>query len=87
MGIKQIGWYAFGKTDVWSVKAAAHRMEADGSFYMYANDQLRGFDVYRFDASKPRTSDTGRWLDAAQARRVLGTRSGGSFKPFCVLTS
>ena len=36
-------------SDTWSFKT--NRIAADGSFYGYGNDLVRGFDVYRFDGA------------------------------------
>ncbi|MDQ1403055.1 MAG: hypothetical protein QOG03_1371, partial [Actinomycetota bacterium] len=83
-GIKQVGWFAYDVTDTWSVKAPADRFEPDGSFYMYANDQLRGFDVYRYDATAPKATQAGVWLTAAQAKSTLRTRSG-PYQVSCIL--
>jgi hypothetical protein len=86
LGIKQVGWYAFDITDTWSVKAPVDGFASDGSFYMFANDQLRGFDVYHFDATALVASEAGRWRTAAQAAAILGPRSASApYSLACVL--
>lgn len=84
-GIKQIGWYAFDKTDTWAVKAPADGFEADGSFHMFGSDQLRGFDVYRFDASAPVAADAGRWMAQAPALPWAGVRDASAYRLACVV--
>jgi hypothetical protein len=75
MGIKQVGWFAFDRTDTWAVKAPVDGFEPDGSFTMYASDQLRGFDVYRFDAGATPSAEKGRWLDADEVAASIGPRA------------
>jgi hypothetical protein len=84
MGLRQIGWYAFDYTDVWSVKAPVDGFAPDGSFYMFANDQLRGFDVYHFDA-KAEPSPSGLWLNPAVSLKVSLANGSQGVQPFCVL--
>ncbi len=48
VGMKEVGNFVFPDSDTWSFKT--NRIEADGSFFGYGNDIVRGFDVYRFDA-------------------------------------
>lgn len=45
-GIREVGNYVLEDSDTWSFKT--NRIAADGSFYGYGNDLVRGFDVYRF---------------------------------------
>lgn len=47
VGIREIGHYVLPDSDTWSFKT--DRINADGSFYGYGNDLVRGFDVYRYD--------------------------------------
>lgn len=84
-GIRQIGWYAFDKTDTWAVKAPADGFESDGSFYMYGSDQLRGFDVYRFDAEATVAADAGRWRAQAPALPFTGARDAATYRLACVV--
>ena len=46
VGMREVGNYVFPDSDTWSFKT--NRIASDGSFYGYANDITRGFDVYRF---------------------------------------
>jgi hypothetical protein len=89
-GIKQIGYFFFPDdqtfpgsygSETWSAKV--HHFDPDGSAYIFANDLVRGFDVYRFDASKPEAVDPGEWL--AGTTPALRTPSRAEYKPFCVL--
>lgn len=90
-GIKQIGWRYFPNdqgfpgsfgSETWAVKI--HHFEADGSAYLFASDLVRGFDVYKFDANAPESSESGDWLDAAAASAVRAP-AGAETKPWCVL--
>jgi hypothetical protein len=47
VGLTEVGHYVLPDSDTWSFKT--NRIAADGSFYGYGNDLVRGFDVYRFD--------------------------------------
>ena len=49
VGIREVGNYVLEDSDTWSFKT--NRIAADGSFYGYGNDLVRGFDVYRFDGA------------------------------------
>ena len=79
LGMEEIGYQFFPNSDTWSVKT--NRIEEDGSFYMYGNDQERGFDIYRFDGTAPQSANAGTWMSAeeslalAQARGCRATRS------------
>jgi hypothetical protein len=44
-----VGHYVLPDSDTWSFKT--NRIAADGSFYGYGNDLVRGFDVYRFSGA------------------------------------
>jgi hypothetical protein len=46
VGMREVGHFVFPDSDTWSFKT--NRIAADGSFYGYANDLARGFDVYSF---------------------------------------
>ncbi|HEX4977943.1 MAG TPA: hypothetical protein VFV40_08765 [Nocardioides sp.] len=46
VGITEVGHYVLPDSDTWSFKT--NKIAADGSFYGYGNDLVRGFDVYRF---------------------------------------
>jgi len=49
VGLREVGSYVLEDSDTWSFKT--NRIAADGSFYGYGNDLVRGFDVYRFDGA------------------------------------
>jgi putative cell wall-binding protein len=51
MPFEVLGWGYLSDSDTWSVKTP--RIEADGSMYLFANDIVRGFDVWRFDGTAP----------------------------------
>ncbi|MDQ3991255.1 MAG: hypothetical protein M3245_02940 [Actinomycetota bacterium] len=86
-GMREIGYHYFSNSDTWSAKT--NRIEADGSFYLYGNDQARGLDVYRFDGSAQVAEDGGTWLTPKQAlaqarlRGANGTVTSGS-GPYCL---
>ena len=48
-GMREVGNYALEDSDTWSFKT--NRIAADGSFYGYGNDLVRGFDVYKFSGA------------------------------------
>jgi hypothetical protein len=48
-GMREVGHYVLEDSDTWSFKT--NRIAADGSFYGYGNDLVRGFDVYRFSGA------------------------------------
>ena len=85
VGMKEIGYQFFPNSDTWSVKT--NKIEEDGSFYLYGNDQERGFDIYRFDASAEESANPGTWMTAeeslalAQARGVQADALTG---PYCL---
>ncbi len=49
VGMREVGSYVLPDSDTWSFKT--NRIAADGSFYGYGNDLVRGFDVYRFSGA------------------------------------
>jgi hypothetical protein len=49
VGMREVGHYVLADSDTWSFKT--NRIAADGSFYGYGNDLVRGFDVYRFSGA------------------------------------
>ena len=87
-GMREIGFYRFvSDSDAWSAKV--FDFEPDGSAYIFADDQTRGFDVYRYDATAPASDNPGTWLSPAGAlARTLRLRSAGfvaSALPYCDL--
>ena len=94
VGMKQLGFYYFDDktaaagraSDTWAVKAPV--MTREGSFYLYGNDQNRGFDVYRFDNAAAPTAEVGRWMTPSQALAMTNSLKTSGFrlgKPFCLL--
>ena len=47
VGMREVGNYVMPDADTWSFKT--NKIRRDGSFFGYANDLVRGFDVYRFN--------------------------------------
>lgn len=91
-GMREIGFFRFADSDTWTAKT--NRIAADGSFFLFANDHERGFDVFRFvpPSSEARTSiDPGRWLTPSEALAEARTRTGleaastRDARPWCVL--
>lgn len=93
VGMKQLGYYYFEDkaagaraSNTWAVKAPT--TSRDGAFYMYGNDQNRGFDVYKFDNAAPATTELGQWLTPGQALKMTKSLQLSGFKlakPFCLL--
>ena len=88
MAIREVGYYRFADdSDAWSAKVMD--FEPDGSAYVYANDQTRGLDVFRYDAAAAPAADEGMWLDATAAKQraidVPPLTSLGSLLPYCQL--
>ncbi len=85
-GMKELGYYYFPDSDTWSVKTNA--IEADGSFYMYGNDLVRGLDVYRYEAGETAASEAGTWMSPAQALSLAQARgvtsTSGATGPYCL---
>lgn len=49
VGLTEVGSYVMPDSDAWSFKT--NKIRRNGSFFGYANDLVRGFDVYRYDGS------------------------------------
>ena len=49
-GIKELGNARFTDSDTWAVKSP--KFNSKGVSYLFGNDEVRGLDVYRFDATK-----------------------------------
>jgi hypothetical protein len=66
VGMRELASFRFPDSDTWAVKSPA--VSRDEPFYLYGNDQARGFDVYRVDLSEPAgpASHGGEWLTPAQ---------------------
>ena len=68
-GMREIGYAWHADSLTWSAKV--DRFEPDGSFYVFSNDLIRGFDVFRFDSKAP-VHGQGKWLSADVALDVVG---------------
>ena len=73
VGMTEVGSFVLPDSDSWSFKT--NRIKADGSFFGYSNDLVRGFDVFRFRGLKDRTVPPLRPRDltprAASGSRVM----------------
>ncbi|HEX9683977.1 MAG TPA: hypothetical protein VGA13_12905 [Acidimicrobiales bacterium] len=76
-------------SQTWSAKVL--EWEDDGSAFIFANDLDRGFEVYRFDGTRP-SGPGGTWLgpdaalELASERGVLSARTAGvRYTPYCVV--
>lgn len=72
IGMKEVGSYVFPDSDSWSFKT--NKIRADGSFFGYSNDLVRGFDVFRFKGLKDRTVPPLRPRDIAPRSAEAGSR-------------
>lgn len=96
-GMREVGFLRFENSDTWTAKT--NRIEPDGSFYLYANDHQRGFEVLRYTPPPeglvdggPDDIDPGRWLTPSEAlddtldrRARTGTAASGTDAPYCVI--
>ena len=96
-GMQEVGYLRFEDSDTWTAKT--NRIAPDGSFYVYANDHKRGFEVHRYTPPAPGLLDGGpggidpgrgltpaQTLDETLARRArLGDSQQNPNAPFCVL--
>jgi hypothetical protein len=66
MGMRELASFRFPDSDTWAVKAPW--VSRDEPFYLYGNDQARGFDVYRVDLTDEAAASTnaGEWLTPAE---------------------
>jgi hypothetical protein len=65
VGMRELASLRFDDSDTWAVKSP--RVSRDEPFYIFGNDQARGFDVYRVDLSGGETSTSaGEWLTPQQ---------------------
>ena len=68
LGMKELGYRYFEDSETWAAKI--HRFEEDGSAYVFANDLIRGLDVFKFTPDAPASADGGEWLSAEQVARL-----------------
>lgn len=89
-GIKELGWYTFPNSDTWSAKT--NSIAADGSFYLFANDMKRGFDVYRYTKPAPQSAvgTASAWTPATAtlpAASAAPSATADVRLPYCALLS
>ena len=94
-GMREVGFFRFKDSNTWTAKT--NRIARDGSFYLYANDLNRGFDVLHYTppteamlSHRPGGIDPGRWLTPAQAldetlARLAANGDAPPSAPYCVL--
>ena len=80
LGMREIAHAFFPDSDTWAAKV--DRFEADGSFYIFASDTERGFDVYRFDAGAPVQASAGTWHPGRSFDRAPGVAAS---RPYCLI--
>ena len=78
-GMVEVGFARFADSDTWSAKVM--EWDEDGSAYIFADDQTRGFDVYRFDNTAETAENPGTWLTPADAQLRLDTLLASGFQP------
>ena len=79
-GMREVGFFRFVEdSDAWSAKVL--EFEEDGSAYIFANDQSRGLDVFRFDATAEESADQGTWLSPAAALARTNEIKAAGFVP------
>ena len=79
-GMREIAHAFFPDSDTWAAKV--DRFEADGSFYLFGSDTVRGFDVYRDEAGAPHHASTGSW-HPARSFAPRGTTAAA--RPYCLI--
>ena len=80
IGMAEVGFHRFADdSDVWSAKVM--EWDEDGSAYIFADDQSRGFDVFHFDNTAPAAADAGTWMTPAQAQQRLQGLLASGFVP------
>ena len=91
VGMREIGYYYFADSNAWSAKTPEITVDESGnrSFYLFANDIQRGFDVFRFDeAAGAAPADGGSWMTPAQYvafKQSLDADGAGSPQLWCSL--
>jgi hypothetical protein len=66
-GMKELGFYRFKDSDTWAVKAYA---PSRNGFYLFGNDQKRGFDVYKWTPGGT-NANPGIWRTAEQTLEAM----------------
>lgn len=86
LGMKELGYRYFEDSETWAAKI--HRFEEDGSAYVFANDLIRGLDVFKFTPDAPASADGGEWLTAEQvALKPKYDYTLGNLVPLCAVPS
>ena len=89
--IREVGHYVMGDANAWSAKTPF--IAKDGSFYLYADDINRGFDVYRYDPANAPSANAGTFVSAAAAKTKPAitldalTKRQRSYQVYCLLKS
>jgi hypothetical protein len=87
-GVKEIGFGRFTGGDTWSAKTPGIGL-GSGDFYLYANDQRRGLDIWKFDgdARKPPKEKQGKWMSGSEAQSYFAaqnTKLEPGYQLFCL---
>jgi hypothetical protein len=86
MGMRELAYRWFDDSETWAAKI--HRFEEDGSAYVFANDLIRGLDVFKYSPDAPATTEGGEWLDAAAvALKPKYELTFGNLVPLCAVPS
>jgi hypothetical protein len=79
VGMREVAYRYF---EAWNAKI--HKLEKDGSAYVFANDITRGLDVFRYHATEEASADGGTWLNATQmVARPSYEMVMGNLVPLC----
>jgi hypothetical protein len=73
IGMTEVGHYVLADSDAWSFKT--NKIRRDGSFFGYANDLVRGFDVFRFRGLRDRTVPPLKPKDILPRRKAQQSRA------------
>lgn len=78
MPVRECGFAYFENSDTWSAKT--NRIDEDGSFYLYANDIIRGLDVFEYtpdacQAQEAENGSTSRFVSPEEALRIAQART------------
>lgn len=87
VGMRELGFFYFPDSNAWAAKTPEITVDEAGnrSFYLFANDLQRGFDVFRFDESKG-SSGAGTWMSPARyAAFKASLDAPAQSQPWCAL--
>ena len=73
-GVKQIGFARFPEGDAWSAKTPRVNPKT-GDFHLYANDTVRGLDIWRFEGAGKKPDKKGRWMSGAEAQSFFAANA------------